>query len=68
MRPFLMAALARPRRSLYPVRAPETELRYSRREDLWFILAARSEDETEVRAYRPYLILMARLLEPFNCM
>jgi hypothetical protein len=28
----------------------ETDLRFSGREDFWIIVAARSEDETEIRA------------------
>src|SRR5215211_5053478 len=35
---------------LFAVRAHETKLGSSRREDFWFIVAARSEDETEIRA------------------
>jgi hypothetical protein len=37
-------------RDLLPVSIHETDLRPSRREEFWFIVAARSEDETEVRA------------------
>jgi hypothetical protein len=32
------------------VSAIETDLRFSGREDFWIIVAARSEDETEIRA------------------
>jgi hypothetical protein len=35
---------------LSPVSTLETFLAVSRREDFWFIAAARSEDETEIRA------------------
>jgi len=36
--------------SLYAVSARETDRGYSGREDLWFIVAIRSEDEAEIRA------------------
>src|SRR5215216_6906436 len=36
--------------NVFAVRAHETKLGSSRREDFWFIVAARSEDETEIRA------------------
>src|SRR5215211_4011728 len=36
--------------TVFAVRAHETKLGSSRREDFWFIVAARSEDETEIRA------------------
>ena len=35
---------------VFPVSIRETDLGTSRREDFWFIVAARSEDETEIRA------------------
>ena len=35
---------------VFPVSTPETNRGTSRREDFWFIVAARSEDETEIRA------------------
>src|ERR1700761_9561762 len=34
---------------VFPVIAPETDCGTSRREDFWFIVAARSEDEAEIR-------------------
>src|SRR5215207_8112558 len=36
--------------TLYAVRARETDRGYSGREDFWFIVAVRSEDEAEIRA------------------
>ena len=35
---------------MYAVRARETDRGYSGREDFWFIVAVRSEDEAEIRA------------------
>jgi hypothetical protein len=35
---------------LSAVSAFETDLRFAGREDFWIIVAARSEDETEIRA------------------
>jgi len=35
---------------LFAVSTRETKLGTSRKEDFWFIVAARSEDETEIRA------------------
>src|ERR1700733_6504640 len=34
---------------VFPVSTPETDYGTSRREDFWFIVAARSEDEAEIR-------------------
>jgi hypothetical protein len=36
-------------RALSDVSTIETDLRFSGREDFWIIVAARSEDETEIR-------------------
>jgi hypothetical protein len=43
--------VSRPRHygGLFAVRACETNYGTSRREDFWFIVAARSEDEAEIR-------------------
>src|SRR5271166_6575618 len=38
------------RLELFPVSTPETNRGTSRGEDFWFIVAARSEDEAEIRA------------------
>jgi hypothetical protein len=45
-----LAARSAPQPGLFPVSIHETNLRSSRREDFWFIVAARSEYETEIRA------------------
>ena len=36
--------------SMFPVSTPETNSGTFRTEDFWFIVAARSQDETEIRA------------------
>ena len=41
--------MLRPKIAVFAVSACETDWRVSRREDFWFIVAIRSEDEAEIR-------------------